>query len=311
MARVSIGLPVYNGQRYLTQALESLLGQTLTDFELIIGDNGSTDTTGEICRSFAAGDSRIRYHRHQSNLGAARNFNFVFDQATAPYFKWASYDDVCAPEFLARCVAALDADPQLVLCHARTVIIDENGDLLEDDPHDLRLDSPRSSERFHDMCVLRHPCVIVFGVMRADILRRTPRIGSYVGSDRVLLGELALHGPMRQLPERLFFRRRHGQTSWMLDERSERLVWFDPAQSGNISFPNWRILRETMASVHRVPQPMGAKLACYRQILPHLRVRQAHLRRDLTEAFKTMMRRSPGGERLFQAAKRLLKPNRL
>jgi len=308
MPRVSIGLPVYNGEKYLEQALKSLLAQALNDFELIIGDNGSTDRTEEICLAFAERDPRISYYRHESNLGAAYNFNFVFTQAEAPYFKWASYDDICAPEFLGRCVAALDADPGLVLCHTRTGIIDENGELLKDDTHVLRLDSPKSSVRFHDLCVVRHPCVIVFGVIRSEILAKTPLIGSYVGSDRVLLGELGLHGRMCQLPERLFFRRRHGETSWWLDERNERLAWFDPNKVGSITFPNWRILLEHIASVHRVPQQPRAKINCYLNIITHLRTRRIFLWRDLHEALKLFVRKKPGGEKLIKTLKAILKP---
>jgi hypothetical protein len=125
--RVSIGLPVYNGERFLRDALDSLLSQSFEDFELLIADNASTDGTEEICRSYAAGDPRIRYIRNRVSYGAIANFNTVFRLTTGRYFKWAAYDDVCAPEFLARCVGVLDDDPSVVLACSRFAGIDEDG----------------------------------------------------------------------------------------------------------------------------------------------------------------------------------------
>src|SRR5436190_12174806 len=92
---VSIGLPVFNGERYLRQALDSLLGQDFQDFELIISDNASTDRTAEICRAYVAKDRRIRYYRNESNIGSAPNYRRVFELARGEFFKWCSHDDVC------------------------------------------------------------------------------------------------------------------------------------------------------------------------------------------------------------------------
>lgn len=89
--RVSIGLPVYNGEQYLAKALDSLLAQTFTDFEVIISDNASTDRTSEICAAYLERDPRIRYYRNQQNIGAAPNFNRTFELATGMYFKTCSY----------------------------------------------------------------------------------------------------------------------------------------------------------------------------------------------------------------------------
>lgn len=90
---VSIGMPVYNGERFIRDALNSLLAQTFTDFELIISDNASTDATGSICRDYAKQDSRIRYIRQHENLGVLPNFQFVLNEARGEYFMWAACDD--------------------------------------------------------------------------------------------------------------------------------------------------------------------------------------------------------------------------
>ncbi len=307
MPRVSIGLPVYNGEDYLEEALLSLLGQTFTDFELIVSDNASNDGTAEICRRFAAADPRVRYHRFPENRGAAVNFNHVFALAGGEYFRWAAHDDVCAPEYLARCVEVLDRDPSIVLCHSRSGRLDETSrvDGVYDFP--MRLDSPRVEERWRDLIVVRHPCIAVFGLMRPQVLRRTPLIGAYVSSDRVLLAELALHGRLHEIPEVLFYRRHHRAVSSALDERRERLAWFDPKLQGRISLPNWRVLHEYHRALLRAPLTPRQRLACARQLGAHCAARGGHLRHDLAEAAKMAVARAPGGRRLLAGLKRTLR----
>src|SRR5262245_56159334 len=114
MPRVSVGLPVFNGKNYVRQSIESILAQTYEDFEFIISDNASTDSTADICREYAARDRRVRYVRQHVNCGLSRNANFVFEQSASEYFKWVSHDDIHAPIFLQRCVEALDQNRSAV-----------------------------------------------------------------------------------------------------------------------------------------------------------------------------------------------------
>ena len=125
--RVSIGVPVYNGELYLERALDSILAQSFDDFEVIIADNASDDRTEQICRDYACRDARVRYVRNETNLGASANFNRTFALARGPYFKWAAHDDVLGTDFLLRCVEVLDSNPDVVLCHTKTQQIDEDG----------------------------------------------------------------------------------------------------------------------------------------------------------------------------------------
>ena len=125
--RLSIGLPVYNGERLLPQAIECLLAQSFGDFEIVIGDNASTDRTQEICQDYVRRDPRIRYVRHEHNLGAVANFNRVFELSAAPLFKWAAHDDLHRETYLEACISLLDAHPDLVLAHSGTAFVDERG----------------------------------------------------------------------------------------------------------------------------------------------------------------------------------------
>ena len=200
--RLSIGMPVYNGEQFIQEALTSILTQTFEDFELIISDNASTDGTEEICRASMQQDSRIRYYRNQQNLGAAWNYNRVLQLSTAKYFKWAAHDDVLAPELLEKCVSVLDQHPETILCFSKIGRINEDSQVDGVyDNFDMRVSSTSRTERFHDLVIFEHYCTAVFGVIRSKVLSRTKGIEAYVGSDRILLAELSLMGPFYQIPD--------------------------------------------------------------------------------------------------------------
>jgi glycosyltransferase involved in cell wall biosynthesis len=261
---VSLGLPVYNGENYLRQALDSLLAQTYPAWEVILSDNGSTDSTPDICAAYAARDGRVRYYRQGANMGASWNHNFVFALARGPLFRWTAHDDVCSPDLLEKSVAALQAHPEAVLCHPRTRVIGPGGELLYDYRVRLRTDSPRVEERFHDLICLDHSCFEVFGVVRASHLRRTPLLAPFVGADRNLLAELALMGPFLEIPEYLFFRRDHPDTSTRkYPLASQRLAWFRDAPR-SARHPTFRRGYAYLRSVVRAPLPPRERLACLR-----------------------------------------------
>ena len=261
--RVAIGLPVYNGENYLRHALDGILAQTYTDFELIISDNASTDRTQEICLAYAARDARIRYERANINLGAAKNFNRAFELANSEYFMWAAHDDIMAPELLARCVEVLDRDPSIVLCHVQIKIIDDQGHVLTayDDALKLhRVASERPHERFRDLIMIPHYCFDSYGLIRSSALRMRPIFEGHVSSDRNTLAEVGLIGKYHHVPEYLFFARDHPRRSWPLWKWVEQ---FDTARVNQIPFPRWSLLWGYMRSVRRVPLPLIEELHCW------------------------------------------------
>lgn len=284
--RVSIGMPVFNGENFLEAALDSLLGQTYTDFELIISDNASSDRTQQICESYAARDARIRYYRNATNLGAARNYNRVFALATGEYFKWAAHDDVCAPEFLQRCIEVLDSDPSIILCYTHAKTIDRDGNILQEYDPKPELTSPMAHERFY-YCVNAHHKIThyplwVFSVIRSDVLRKTRLIGNYASSDRVLAAELALLGRFYEIPTCLFYVRKHGQQSLQVYRTAHAVqAWFDPAKKNRITFPQWRLLIEHLVAVGQASLNWYERLWCYLYLLWWVRLRWKNLARNL------------------------------
>ena len=272
--RVSIGMPVYNGDFFLKEALNSLLAQTFEDFELIISDNASTDSTEEICREYAAQDNHIRYYRNEQNLGATRNFNRVVDLSNGEYFMWANHDDLYAPEFLKQCVEALDSKPSAILSYSRSILIDEEGRHVERLLENLNLNSPKSHQRFkryHELHKARNlgkrsegAWMPIYGVIRANVLQTTALIGNYIASDLILLEEFALLGKFHEVPELLFFKRDHPYRSMKAHRGyAQRILWFDPMKRRKFVFPQWKLFFERLFLISRVQISSYEKICCY------------------------------------------------
>ncbi len=202
MPKTSIGLYVFNGEKYLEDAIASILGQTESDFEIVISDNASTDRTAEISQSFH--DSRIRFYSSDVNRGASWNHSRVFELSRGRYFKWAAYDDILQPEFLEACLEALERDPEVVLAYTDIEAINSEG--LSQSAFSLPVNPTGASAhwRFGQLMLRKHACQHVFGVIRRDALEKTDLIGPFIGSDRVLLTHLALLGRFERIPKPLF-----------------------------------------------------------------------------------------------------------
>lgn len=273
--RLTIGLPVRNGGRYLPASLDSLLNQTYTDFELIISDNASTDDTAAICRRYARRDSRIRYLRQKHNIGAAPNHNVVVRAGRGELFKWAGHDDLYEPSLLARCVQALDADADSVLAWCQSALIDEDGAVrTEVAAYPASTDSPLPHERFAHVLFDRGGDDD-YGIIRMDLLRRTAMSGSHYHADRTLVAELALHGRFRRIPVVLYYRRdlpdragspKRGVRDWC--------VTHDPRRASRFRHPTVRLLGEYVwgfvTAIRRASLTPVQRWRCHRVLTGYL-----------------------------------------
>jgi glycosyltransferase involved in cell wall biosynthesis len=280
--RLSIGLPVYNGENFLEQSLDSLLAQTYGDFEVVISDNASTDGTADICKKYAARDSRVKYVRQEKNLGAAENYNFVFRESKTEFFKWATHDDLLAPTFLECCMEVLEVKDDVVLVFTLGQDIDENGNVIRTYPPRNDTDDLNQFQRYRSMVAGRQPVIPVFGVMRRETLAKTRLIGKYTGSDRPLIGEMALRGKIYEVPEYLFFYRVHPEQSWGNKSRRAQQAWYDPKRAGKRTFPTWRLLLEHERAIWSVPMALKQRIRLHGVIASWVRTRWRVLARDLT-----------------------------
>ncbi|MEM7262754.1 MAG: glycosyltransferase family A protein [Planctomycetota bacterium] len=294
--RIGIGMPVYNGADLIELALDSLLAQTFEDFEVVVVDNASTDDTVAIVQRYAERDPRVRLHVNESNIGAAPNFDRAFELARGDLFKWAAHDDIMAPEFLARCVEALDADTSAVLAYPRTMIIDGEGNEVEPYDHKLPTDSEDPVERYASL-LRGHKCFEVFGVIRREELGRTPGMGAYSHGDGVLLARLALMGRFVEIPEYDFLARRHDKQSMaMLGDYHQYAVWFDPRLKDKWVFPQWKIHWEFYQSIRRSPVSRKEKRACRRHLWRWVRIRKKLLWGDVSYHIRRLVKKWTGWE---------------
>jgi glycosyltransferase involved in cell wall biosynthesis len=263
--KVSIGLPVYNGERFIEEALESILAQEFGDFELIISDNASEDGTRDICQRYARRDGRIRLSGFGRNRGGAGNYNHVFSLASGRYFKWAAHDDALAPSYLRLCTEALDgAPPDVVLVYPRTILIDAEGAKLREYPDNMDLRCARPSQRFRHVIRRMHEPHPLFGLIRSDALRRTRLMGHHFRSDCVLVEELALLGQFREVPEPLFYRRMHSDMCCRANPTArQQAAWFDPRNKGRRLLPWCRLALEHVKAARYVPMPAAERRRCY------------------------------------------------
>ena len=209
--QISIGMPVYNGEKYVRQTLNSLLTQDYEDFELIISDNASTDRTQEICLEYAAGDKRIRYYRNERNMGAVWNFNRVFELSSGEYFMWASHDDYWKYCYLRSCLNVLSASESIVLAGTMCDSIEpETGRLIFTDDG-LSTIGLCPTERFlrykSTIHAGKHIGGIYSGIYKRSALRKAMPVKKIIANDHIVLAELCFQGEFVTVQERLMVKR--------------------------------------------------------------------------------------------------------
>ena len=281
LPRVGLGMPVYNAERYIEEALDSLLAQTFDDLEIVISDNASTDRTEEICRSYADKDDRIRYFRQRANYGLINNFNTVFRLSRGEYFKWCSSDDVCAPDYLRRAVEVLDADSSVVLVFPLVAGIDEESRptrlplQISDRDSPGTASSPDPVTRFRKL--IRNIWwvdVFFYGVMRADVLSQTSLHRYQRSGDQLLVTEMCLKGRFYEIPEELFFSRYHAnKLSARPKTHRQRAELIENSRLGRGISAWWKMVRgyplrivTYVSFVRRAQLSTLQRLVCYYEI---------------------------------------------
>ena len=261
--RVSVGMPVYNREKYVGLAIESHLQQTFEDFELVITDNASTDRSEEICREYAAKDSRVKYHRNPRNFGASGNYNRCFELSTGEYFRWTPSDDLVGPNVLARAVEVLDQDPTVFVAYPKTKLIDSQGTVLGDFDERLHTMSDRPSERWKSVQQNLRLGNLHYGLNRADKFRKTGLLRNYNGGDFPLIVEMSLYGKFYEIQDAFFYRRMHAEASSAIKSKADLMAFYDPGKREKLFLHNWAHWGANAKSVFRAPIPVAEKLRIY------------------------------------------------
>lgn len=287
---VSVGVPLYNAERYLRLALDSLLAQDYQNFELLISDNASTDGTQAICLEYAARDSRIRYFRNEVNIGAAKNFDRLLELASGKYFMWSAHDDLRAPNYTSECVAVLESNPSAVCCFTPTVFIDEDGQVVEPgymQGHPL-FGLPEHTLRERVRYLLSYSGWYSFyALMRTEALKRTSAMQNLIGLDLLVLFELSLMGPLVKIPQPLFFYRIFPNKT-----TEEIMLAVDANNAGAPASPHADILRALLRALRKARLGPFTKLALYFDIIVNFCFRNAFMRNLMADENLLELRRA-------------------
>lgn len=252
---VSIGMPVYNSEQHLRQALDSVLAQDYRHFELVISDNASNDRTREICLEYAARDKRIRYYRNDENMGMTWNMNRVFELASGEYFKWASGSDFIAPSFIAACKSILDRHADVVLAYPLAQSVDGQGEEIKEilpETIDTR-GLPTFMRVFVVITKGRYYAVMNYGLYRSSALRRCRPVTTVIGNDQVTLMEISILGDIALVPEFLFFRRHTGPRLSNVEQISTDLIRMNPAVKKRRKVrPIWQLATQNLIGAYRM-----------------------------------------------------------
>ncbi len=292
--RLVIGLPVYNGQKYVGAAIESHLSQSFGDFELVISDNGSTDATPEICNGYASKDKRVKYLRSPENRGILWNHRRVFDAIEGPtqYFRWAGGDDIVGPGLLEAMVGVLDARPEVEAVMPDTKNIDEHGAIIGSMGKVLDLQSSDVFERAHDILMASYQHVIAYGLLRVSTLRLMRTGPHYIGWDPIFILELALRGQIVQLEGPVLLRRFHTGSISRVKTAKEMRKWVEPSSKAGMNFPHWTWAYERARALFACPLSTRDRWRIALFLARYTMWQRVALARDVVQAARRSLRLS-------------------
>lgn len=289
--RIVIGLPVYNGQKYLRAAIESHLSQSFGDFILVVSDNGSTDATADIGAEYARADDRVKYLRSPENRGILWNHRRVMDAIESPrqYFRWAGGDDIAGPGLLQAMVDVLDKRPEVEAVVPDTMNIDGDGQVVGSMARSLDLQSPDVYTRAHDVLLADYQHVIAYGLLRASTLRLLRTGPDYVGWDPIFIWELALRGQMVQAQGPILYRRFHAGSISRVKTVKEMRKWVEPNTRAGMNFPHWTWAYERIRVLMECPMSLRERLRIGAFLARATLWQRSALLGDLTQAGRRML----------------------
>jgi len=251
MARITIGMPTYNAENHVAEAIECVLNQSFGDLDLLISDNASTDNTENICRHYMNNDNRVKYFRHQQNLGATENYNFVFRKSRSELYKWHSSNDYFTENTIEKCIDVLDKFSEVVLCYPPTKLFNQSFDDAEDYDDNMIARSDSAVNRFFHVIDNMALNNVMNGVIRSNALQKTPLIREFPYADRNMVAELALLGKIVSAEGCCFYRRMDAESATSLKSGRELLAHFNPRLKRPVPYASWRIFSAYLSSLIR------------------------------------------------------------
>jgi len=289
MPKLSVGMPVYNSEDFITKSIESILNQTYDDFELIISDNSSTDSTLELCERYVRQDSRIKLIKNKVNIGASANYNSVFKRSSGKYFKWTSSNDICDKTLFYKCIEPLDRDSNIVLSFSKTRLFIDSIDDYENYNEDLFITNTKPFSRMQKVINNLELNNIMNGFIRSSALSKTKLIKPFHSSDCCLMAELSLHGIFHIIPEYLFYRRMDNKTSTANMSEQDVRAHYDPNRTKPMSFQEFKINYEYFLAVNRAKLTLSESYCAYKELFKQTLWNRSLLWDDLKFSLKNTL----------------------
>jgi glycosyltransferase involved in cell wall biosynthesis len=300
--KVTIGLPVRNGQRHIARAIESVMAQEFTDFEMVICDNDSEDSTADVVRRYTESDPRIRLHENEHNIGQIANMKRVFDLGSGEYLRWMGHDDSLEPDYLSKTVAYLDQHPDMIGVSTYIRYFDDDGNEYYAEYTGERLDSPEPQKRFcRTLWFQRNDYRFSdphYSLYRRSALQKTHFLQPVFDTDLLLAAELSLVGPTGHIPQCLSHRRRVPSS---FDDREALQARNDPDLADEMHPSYIRLSANYNALVNAAPLTWAQRLVCRQAIARFFVVLEL---RVLKERARNVAKRMPGYERAKAAVGR-------
>jgi glycosyltransferase involved in cell wall biosynthesis len=290
---ISVGLPVYNGETYIAGAIEAHLAQTITDFELIISDNASTDNTQAICLAYARQDARVRYFRSDTNRGLTWNHRRTLELSRGEYFRWAAADDVPEPNLMACHLELMQHDPCIVVCVPATKNVDALGNVTAVVTSTLHLVDEGPLERAKAVLTRNFQFVYPQGLMRRSVLSGLRIRWNHYGWDMIALLQLALAGRIAQPEGAWLHRRLHAKQASILQRNArEAGRAMEPTFSSRLVFPHWRWQMVRMVVTFESQLSPREKLALFVYLVRYSWWGRAKLWRDVVLGLRRLIGKS-------------------
>lgn len=289
---ITVGIPTFNSEAYLGLAIEGLLAQTFSDFELVVSDNASTDGTRNVVENYMSIDRRVRYIRHSENIGANLNYSHVVRIANGDFFKWSSSSDWCAPTFLEKCFRELSAHEDAVLVVPRTRLFESTPEESQDYPFDIEILDESPSVRLKYLMSNLELNNAMNGLIRTSALRKTRLVEHYRAADVVLMGHLAMLGKFRLIDERLFYRRMALETSTALQDAQTIRKFLYPRVDSRTLFQGCRRHLGWARSAWSAPMSIGDRFEALTQVAKACYWEKSVIREDFRLALKYALQRN-------------------
>ena len=264
---VSVGIPVYNGQKTIDKILKSIINQSYKNLEIVISDNNSSDKTYEICKKYEKKDPRINLQKQINNIGVANNFNFVFKKSSGKYFMWAAVDDYFDKDFILLNLNNLEKNSNAVLSQTKTKLFIDGYDDVIAISSLASFKNKKSILSLYKESLYNFPATAIYGLFRSEKLNKTSLWRNTFSGDLIFIQEMCFHGEFIEVNNECYFNY-VSRNKW----KTKQEDYFDFYNKNKLPFmysPFFKIIYFHILNINNSKLSMNLKINLYFVILSY------------------------------------------